>query len=132
MAAALALTLVAGGCRWLRSVTYGDTMQVEWRSRDLTLAWDPPITDLPGRPTEVAVYQIYSQAEGSSYWRFLGEVPASRHPEFTVEHRALGDGSYFFAVRAITVGGQASGLHTSLDSTADPVCGWHVLWLYEE
>jgi hypothetical protein len=124
----LTLALLSGGCKWLRNVTYGESLQIEWSYRELTLAWDPPVTDIPGRPTEVSAYQVYVQQQGSSYWRFLGEVPASRHPEYTVEHDLLGDGLYTFAVRAITASGQASALHASTDSSADPVCGWHVLW----
>jgi len=128
LAATLVMFTLIGGCNWLRTVTYGENLQIEWRYSTLTLAWDPPATDVPGRPTEVASYQVYVQQQGSSYWRFLGEAPGSRHPEFTVEHSLLGNGLYFFAVRAITTAGQASPLHTSLDSSSDPVCGWQVLW----
>jgi hypothetical protein len=104
-------------------------MEILHKSTELTLAWDPPITDIPNRPTEVAAYKIYCREHGTSDWRLLGEVPASRHPEFTVEYDQLGDGFFDFAVRAITVEGRASPLHTSLDSNADPVSGWHVLWV---
>lgn len=125
----LACLALTGGCRWLRDLTYGQSYQVVHKGSHLTLAWDPPVSDIPNEPTEVASYQVYSRQDDSPHWRYLGEVPGVRHPEYTVEHRLLGDGLYEFAVRAITVGGHVSPLHTSLDSSADPICGWLVLWL---
>ena len=120
------------GCNWLKLISFGESMQILHKSSDLTLAWDPPLTDIPNRPTEVEKYQIYCREHETSYWRYLGEVPASPHPEYTVEHVLLGDGLYDFAIRAITQSGQASPLHSSLDSNADPVCGWYVFWVNTE
>jgi hypothetical protein len=123
------LTVTSSGCDWLKRITFGESMQILQKSTKLTLAWDPPMTDIPNRPTEVATYQIYGREHGTSYWRLLGEVPASRHPEFTVDHERIGNGLFDFAVRAISVEGKVSPLHTSLDSNADPVSGWYVLWV---
>jgi hypothetical protein len=120
------------GCDWLKRITFGESMQILYKSSDLTLAWDPPLTDIPNRPTEVETYQIYCREHGTDYWRFLGEVPASPHPKYTLEHGLLGDGLYDFAIRAITQSGQVSPLHSSLDSNADPVSGWYVFWVNTE
>jgi len=117
------------GCDLLKRFSLGESMQMVHRSTRLTLAWDPPITDIPNRPTEVAAYQIYYREHGTQYWRFLGEIAASRHPEYTIDFQRVGNGLFDFAVRAITVEGRASSLHTSLDSDADPISGWHVLWV---
>ena len=121
--------VTSSGCDWLKRITFGESMQILQKSTELTLAWDPPLTDIPNRPTEVATYQIYCREHGTSHWRLLGEVPASRHPEFTVDHERIGNGLFDFAVRAISVEGRASPLHTSLDSNADPISGWYVLWV---
>ncbi len=120
------------GCKWLKLISFGESMQILHKSSQLTLAWDPPLTDIPNRPTEVETYQIYCREHGTSQWEILGEVPASTHPEYTVDHDLLGDGLYDFAIRAITQSGQASPLHSSLDSNADPVCGWYVFWVNTE
>ncbi len=119
-------------CNWLKRLTFGESMEILHKSSELTLAWDPPLADIPNRPTEVEKYQVYYREHGTLDWRFLGEAPASPHPEYTVEHRLLGDGQYDFAIRAITQSGQASLLHSSLDSSADPVCGWYVFWVNTE
>ena len=134
MLAAIFLTVLLGlsGCGWLKLIAFGEPMQILHKSADLTLAWDPPLTDIPNRPTEVEKYQIYCREHGTSYWRFLDNVLASPHPEYTVEHGLLGDGLYDFAIRAITQSGQASPLHSSLDSNADPVSGWYVFWVNTE
>ena len=123
------LTVTSSGCDWLKRITFGESMQILQKSTKLTLAWNPPLTDIPNRPTEVATYQIYCREHGTSHWRLLGEVPASRHPEFTVDHERIGNGLFDFAVRAISVAGRVSPLHTSLDSNADPISGWYVLWV---
>ena len=107
-------------------------MQILHKSMELTLAWDPPLTDIPNRPTEVAAYQIYCREHGTSYWRLLAEIPAAPHPEYTVEFERVGHGLFDFAVRAISVEGAASPLHSSLDGNADPVSGWYVLWVGSE
>ena len=123
------LAISTSGCNWLKRITFGESMEILHKSYELTLAWDPPLTDIPNRPTEVAAYQIYYREHGTSYWSFLGEVPASGHPEFSVDYERIGSGVFDFAVRAITVEGRVSPLHTSLDSNADPVSGWYVLWV---
>ena len=104
-------------------------MQILHKSTKLTLAWDPPIKDIPNLPTEVVGYKIYYRDHGTSSWRLLSEIPASPHPEYTLEYDRVGGGLYDFAVCAITTDGQTSPLHTSLDSNADPISGWHVLWV---
>ena len=127
-AAALLLTVSTAGCSWIRSFAVGDSMELVEKSAKLTLAWDPPLTDFLNRPTEVTSYRIYCREHGTQYWRFLGEIPATAHPEYTVQHSQLGNGLYDFAVRAVTSLGRMSEMHTSLDSSADPVSGWYVLW----
>ena len=117
------------GCDWLKRITLGESIQILHKSTQLTLAWDPPGTDIHGQPTEVASYQVYYRPHGTSEWTLLGTVPASRHPEFSVEHERIGSGLFDFAVCAVTVEGRESDLHTSLDGNADPVSGWHVLWV---
>ena len=123
------LVVATAGCNWLKRITFGESIQILHKSRELTLAWDPPSGDLPGRSTEVAAYQIYCREHGTSYWRLLAEIPASRNPEYTIDHERVGSGLFDFAVRAISVEGSASRLHSSLDSSADPVSGWYVLWI---
>jgi hypothetical protein len=104
-------------------------MQIVHKSPSLTLAWDPPLSDILNRPTEVISYQLYCREHGTPYWRFLGEIPASPHPEYCVQHSQIGDGSFDFAVRSVEKNGRASALHTSLDSSADPMSGWYVFWV---
>jgi hypothetical protein len=123
------MTIAMGGCNWLKRITFGESMQIIHKSAKLILAWDPPKTDITNSSTEVEVYQIYYREHGHSYWRLLGEVPASRHPEITVTHEQVGNGLFDFAVRAITVDGRASPLHSSLDTNANPISGWYVLWI---
>ena len=128
LAAALTLAVSATGCFLILATAHGDCVEIVHKTPKLTLAWDPPLSDIPNRPTEVASYQIYCREHGTPYWRFLGEIPATLHPEYIVQHSLLGDGLFDFAVRSIAKDGRASALHSSLDNNADPISGWYVLW----
>ena len=119
------------GCGW-PSFTPGEYIQILYKSPRLTLAWDPPLTDIPNMPTAVASYVVYYRDHGTFDWQVLDEILANENPQYTVEHEQLGDGLYDFAISAITVGGQVSPLHSSLDSSADPISGWYVFWVKSE
>ena len=126
--------LALGGCRWLQDVNFvsADSRQIVHLSDQLTIAWDPPAVNIPGSQSEVAAYRIYYRKHGTAYWRSLDIIEASRHPQYTIKHEILGDGLYEFAISAISVKGGSSPLHSSLDINADPMGGWHVLWLKSE
>jgi hypothetical protein len=117
-------------CNWARGFTLPDPAEIVWRSATLTLAWDPPLADLPHSPERVEYYQIYYCERTAGAWAILGEVPATDYPQYTVLHDTVGNGSFIFAVRAVWTQGLRSPLHSSLDNTADPLGGWYVTWFY--
>src|SRR5512136_937438 len=80
LAAALVLTASVAGCHFFLFTARGNAMELVHKSSKLTLAWDPPLSDIPNRPSQTASYQIYCREHGTSYWRFLGEIPATSHP----------------------------------------------------
>lgn len=102
------------------------------KSDKLTLAWDPPDSDIPESGTKVATYQVFYRQHTKTVWQLLGEIPASEHPEFTILHEWTGDGFFDFAVRAITADGGESPLLTSLDGDAVPAGGWYLMWVRSE
>ncbi len=88
-----------------------------------TIAWDPdPEGEIPD------AYRMYFRHRGEESWTFLSAVEAQTAPEFTVTRDNLSYGTYEFAVSSV-IDGFESDLHTSMDDTADPVCGWYVDWL---
>jgi hypothetical protein len=125
----LVLGFAVSGCKRILAFSLGEATQILYKQPQLTLAWDPPLTDIPGMSTEIATYQVFYQEHGSGCWILLDEVPADRHPRFTIAHDRLKDGLYDFAIRSVTVDGRLSPLHTSLDSSADPISGWYVFWV---
>lgn len=125
----LALLLSLAGCDWARKLNSLEPTQILYKRDQLTLSWDPPVTDIQGFPSEVEAYLVYYQEYGSNYWRLLDEVKASRQPQYTIHHDRLGDGEFDFAIRARSVNGKISSLHTSLDADADPISGWYVFWV---
>lgn len=106
----------------------GDTLPISVSAERITLAWDPPPGRHPVPAMAIGSYRIYVAAHNSGAWRWLGEAPASEHPQYSVEHDDVGDGFFDFAVSAVNQLGQESDRHSSLDFTASPVGGWYIRW----
>ncbi len=112
--------------------TKAESRQIIHKAATLTLAWDPPFSDIHNSPDEVESYHIYYRPHGTSDWQLIGDVAAEKQPQFTIKHEDLGNGLFDFAIEAVIVSGSTSPMHTSLDSNADPMSGWHVFWLNTE
>jgi hypothetical protein len=91
---------------------------------EITLAWSP--TSSP-----VKLYRIYYRDHGAAFWNFLAEIPEAAEPQYTISINDIGPGTYDFGVSAVDIDDQESGLHTSLDVTADPSTGWFLSWTEE-
>jgi hypothetical protein len=102
------------------------------RSDSIVLAWDPPVGG-PSAVRSIASYRIYYRrhvaSDLTSGWQLLAQVPAVSSPRLRVMHDDLGDGEFDFAVSTVVLSGLESRLHTSLDFSAAPVGGWHVVWI---
>ena len=90
-------------------------------SEELTLAWDPP-------PSEIAAYKIFYRSHESESWILLDEIPADDDPEYTLYHGDFGDGDYDFGIVAVDPETEESAMHTCLDDTAQPESGWFLSW----
>jgi hypothetical protein len=99
----------------------GTPIMVESSADQITLEWDPP-------SSEVVKYIISFRIHGQDEWVPLGEIMAVPAPEYTIQYATLGDGDYDFAITAENNTGVKSGLHMSLDLTAQPPTGWYLRW----
>ena len=88
---------------------------------EVTLAWDPP-------PSEISTYKIFYRPHESGSWILFAEIPADDNPEYTLYHADFGNGDFDFGVIAVNGGTGESDMHTSLDDTAQPACGWYLAW----
>jgi len=120
-----AVLLLACACAF----PVGGVYPVRVSSRTLTLAWDPPAGQFPTGDFAAYTYRLYYRAHGSTGWLFFGETPARQSPTFILKYQDFGAGSYDFAVTTVNVVGAESRLHTSLDTQADPVGGWYLVWM---
>jgi hypothetical protein len=91
-------------------------------SEEITLAWDAP-------PSAIASYKIYYRSHESGSWILFDEIAADDNPEYTLYHGDFGDGDYDFGVVAVDAETEESAMHTSLDDTAQPACGWYLSWI---
>ena len=93
-------------------------------ANQLTLSWNPPATG----SSSIVSYVISYRVHGTPGWTTLATVAAAAQPSYVVTHSAIGNGSFDFAVVALTSSGAKSTMHTSLDSTAVPNTGWFLIW----
>ena len=130
----LAVAFIAAGCAWLGGPEddLSNPRMILIQTGTLTLTWAPPSTDIPIGFEEVAFYRVYFRGHGSIAWQELGRASADDHPEYTVHHADVGDGSFDFAVRSITVGGESSSLLTSSRADDRSEKGWYVCWIMGE
>ena len=94
---------------------------VLYTEEQLTLAWDPP-------PSEISTYKIFYRAHESGSWILFDEIPADDDPEYTLYHANFGNGDFDFGVIAVDGEAEESEMHTSLDDSAQPECGWYLAW----
>ena len=99
-----------------------DAEKVLCSSEEVTLAWDPP-------PSELASYKIFYRSHGSGTWILFDEIPADDDPEYTLFHGDFGDGDYDFGVVAVDSETEESAMHSCLDNTAQPESGWYLSWI---
>jgi hypothetical protein len=126
-----ALSLAAGGCSLylLQSLDVPGstpdpdtgTEKVLCTDEEVTLAWDPP-------PSEISTYKIFYRAHESGSWILFDEITADNDPEYTLYHANFGNGDFDFGVIAVDGEAEESEMHTSLDDSAQPECGWYLAW----
>lgn len=92
---------------------------VATNAEQIELAWDPS-------PSEVQSYRVLYRVHGAGEWVLAGEVPATDPPAYTLRHADFGNGSFDFAVTAVSAAGAESGMLSSLDQTSQP--GWYLSW----
>ena len=102
--------------------------QIVIDSEYIQLEWDPPsVNEKDVSP--IVSYRVYYRLHGMTNWSLLDIIPAEQNPSYTIYHSKLGNGSFDFAVSAVTSDDRVSDLHSSLDYAADPIGGWYIVWL---
>ncbi len=120
------LLLVAfQSCHWMAY----EPSKLVINSEYIQLEWDPPPVNEEYDFLPVVSYKIYYRIHGMNDWILLDLIPADQNPKYTVYHSDLGNGSYDFAISAVQISDSESQLHSSLDTSADPVGGWYIIWL---
>ena len=118
------LLLAFQGCEFTQFEPDGIIITAE----SVRIAWDPPgVTDDTQAP--VIAYKVYYRLHGMADWTLLDLIPAVQNPGYTINYKEFGNGSYDFAVQAVSSDIRQSNLHSSLDFDADPLGGWYVIWI---
>lgn len=117
------------GCKLVIGTGTDESLEIVVKGESFTLAWDPGGSKIPNDPNSVVHYTVHYRNHGSVYWHFLMEIESSGSPECLITDELIDFGRYDFAVKAVGELGGVSTLHSSLDSTANPFCGWYINWV---
>ena len=123
----LLMLLILASCSLFKQVD--DPLSILIQGDHFTLAWDDDFSSIAGNANRAVSYRVYYRPHGSYYWRFLDETVASGSPRLIISSEYLDFGIYDFGVSAINGSGSESSIHSSLDNTADPFCGWYINWI---
>ena len=100
----------------------GDAEKVLCTTDEVTLAWDPP-------PSDIASYKIFYRSHETGSWILFDETSADDDPEYTLYYGDFGNVVYDFGVVAVNAETAESDMHTCLDDTAQPESGWYLSWM---
>jgi hypothetical protein len=124
----LSLSLVLISCSFFQPKN--DYTEEIVKGDSFTLAWNDDSWLISANPNKPATYRVYYRNHGEAAWSVLREIPASAGTtRLTVKHEDLTYGLYDFGVSKIDAAGFESDIHSSLDTSADPICGWYVFWI---
>lgn len=105
-------------------------LMVEASGESITIGWEPPSPVLSGK---IDYYSIYVKDHFDGSWVFLKDVGNSGEEEITVQLQKQNIPYTYIdiGIRSHYKDGSKSELHSSLDNTASPACGWYVYWSQE-
>jgi len=104
-------------------------LEIVVKGDSFTISWDDDSMKISSKLIRAEKYKIYYRIHGTSEWNFLGETLADPTPEFLIKSSELDFGKYDLGVCSVNNQGRESVIHSSLDQTADPFCGWYVNWI---
>jgi hypothetical protein len=126
------LSLFLLSCKFSSSYS-NDPIEIIIKGDHFSLAWDDDSLLIHDNPEKPRVYRVYYRTHswgGGAPWKVLRELPAGiGTTKLKITKDNLGYGLYDFGVTALDVSGAESEIHTSLDMTADPICGWYISWI---
>ena len=105
-----------------------EARQIIIKSDSFTISWDSPEYKTDTLHSPITSYKIYYCPHHTNHWKLLGEAD-SISSKINITNDILGYGIYDIAVSSVDSFGFESRLHTSLDTTADPITGWYINWL---
>ena len=104
-------------------------LQVFVKGESFSLLWDDDANLIPNNPGKAVSYNIFYRVHGDLDWQLLSKIDADSRPGINISNEDLSYGVYDFGVSSVGVSGEESDIHSSLDNTADPFCGWYINWI---
>ena len=107
-----------------------DGREIEIKQKSFSIGWDYDNLALTESERANVIFTIYAKKTIELDWRALG-TSQGNNTFFTIDSSILSPGRYTFAVSS-SLNSQESEKHSSEDNSADPIGGWHVLWIPTE
>lgn len=106
-----------------------DSLEIVVKGESFTLSWDDDSNRISNNENKSVKYKLYYKTHGSSSWQPLDEIESGTQLEYTVVSEKLDYGIYDLGVSSVNSDGKESSIHSSLDMSADPFCGWYINWI---
>ncbi|MBI9097868.1 MAG: hypothetical protein JEY91_05300 [Spirochaetaceae bacterium] len=123
----LIILLLNSSCRL--PLMKADYLEIDVKGESFTITWEDNLNRGFRSINRTDKYIIYTRTHGAISWKVLDEIDATADPEFSIDYTMLDPGIYDLGVSSVNLRGQESDIHSSLDMTADPFCGWYIKWI---
>ena len=111
------------------SLMKSDNLEIVVKGGDFSIAWDDDSFNISNNTNRTTSYKVYFRVHGSSDWQLLDEIEAEKNPSYKISEEDLEYGIYDLGVSSVIGNGDESEIHSSLDMSADPFCGWYINWI---
>lgn len=100
-------------------------IQIGTQKDSITITWENDTINNTIESEGVKGFNVYYRQHGTNEWMFYNKVDENT---CVIKKDLTGEGCLNFAVCSKSEKGTVSDLHSSLDSTAEPSCGWFLSW----
>lgn len=111
------------------SLLKSEHLEIVVEGESFSIEWDDDSLKISHNVYQTVKFRLYYREHGSSLWRILDEVEAKNNPSYTISKNKLDFGIYDLGVSSVDASGSESEIHSSLDMSAVPFCGWYINWI---
>lgn len=119
------LLLVLGSCHLFANNP--NPLKIRVNGASAKISWESPN---PVLNHQILQYNIYIKNHNGGAWTLLEEIQNTKEDvlTFTLLKENIPYSFIDIGIRSVYTSGTMSEIHSSLDDTAEPSCGWYLYW----